>query len=354
MALRSYHLDFVVLGLGLCWLVGAPNAVAQVDPASGIDFVTVRAPGNAPWPGGGTPDTNGNRGRGRVDYDYRIGKYEVTTAQWVDFFNAAFDRPTTDRIPFLRPPTFWGASTDTPTTPGGQRWKATPGTEMLPVGNISWRMAAIYCNWLTNGKSLQRGAFLTGAYEVSTFGYAGISFTDQRVRSTGATYFLPTVDEWIKAAHYDPNKFGQDQGGWWLYPHKSDSPIIPGPPPSQGGTGQSNSGDGIPNWLSIPLGAYTNVVSPWGLYDASGGSREWLETYIEDPFGSGLNARLLDGTSRFSGNTNGDSVWSSASEGPDVELFSYGFRIAAVVPTPATGTMIALAMGAFSRQRTRR
>lgn len=354
MALHSFHPVLVVLGLGLWSLTGAGPAHAQIDPQSGIDFVSVRAPGNAPWPGGGTPDTNGNRGRGRVDYDYRIGKYEVTTAQWVEFFNAAFDRPTNDRIPFLRPPTFWGASSTTPTTPGGMRWSAPPGSEMLPVGNISWRMAAIYCNWLTNGKSLQRGAFLTGAYEVSTFGYAGISFTDQRVRSPGATYFLPTVDEWIKAAHYDPNKLGDGQGGWWLYPNRADVPLIPGLPPSQGGTGQSNSGTMIPNWLSIPLGAYTDVVSPWGLYDVSGGSREWLETYVEDPFGSGLNARFLDGTARFSSGLALDSVWSSGSERPEVELFDYGFRIAAVVPSPSVGVGLFLAINVFTQRRSRR
>src|SRR5690242_16533343 len=79
--------------------LGAGVAGGQVDPNSGIDFVTIDHPGNAPWPGNGTlPDAA--VGRGGVDHAYKIGRYEVTTSQWADFFNAAFDRPASDRLPF--------------------------------------------------------------------------------------------------------------------------------------------------------------------------------------------------------------------------------------------------------------
>lgn len=93
MALRSFHPVLVVLGLGLWSLTGAGPAHAQIDPQSGIDFVTVRALGNAPWPGGGTPQTNGNIGRGSVGYEYRIGRTEVTRVHRVEFFNAALIVP---------------------------------------------------------------------------------------------------------------------------------------------------------------------------------------------------------------------------------------------------------------------
>ena len=141
-------------------LAFAAPALAQTDP-SGIDFVTVGNPGNAPWPGNGTV---GDRavGRGGVDYSYQIGKYEITTAQWVDFFNAAFDRPPSDWLPNLIPPTTWGAVPTTPNTPGGERWAVPAGNTMLPVGNISWRMAAMYCNWLCNNKGTQRSDFMNG------------------------------------------------------------------------------------------------------------------------------------------------------------------------------------------------
>src|SRR4051794_15127445 len=110
----------------------ASPALAQSD--HGISFATIGSPGNAPWPGNGTV---GDRavGRGGVDYSYRMSQFEITTAQFVDFFNAAYDRPQNDWLPNLTPPTFWGAAATTPHTPGGLRWTVPAGNEMLPVGN---------------------------------------------------------------------------------------------------------------------------------------------------------------------------------------------------------------------------
>ena len=94
-----------------------------------------------------------------------------------------------------------------------------PGNEMIPVGDISWRMAAIYANWLHNDKSTARSAFLNGAYDVSTFGYInGDVATDQAAHHPSARYWIPTLDEMIKASNYDPNKPNLDgtTGGYWL------------------------------------------------------------------------------------------------------------------------------------------
>lgn len=40
--------------MGLATLV--PLACADIDPLSGVDFVTITHAGNAPWMGDGTPD----------------------------------------------------------------------------------------------------------------------------------------------------------------------------------------------------------------------------------------------------------------------------------------------------------
>lgn len=220
-----------------CLLV--QGASAQVDPFSGIDFVTVGNPGNPAWAGDGNP-VDQTIGRGSVDYTYRIGRFEVTTAQWCEFFNAAFDRPASERIPFLAAPTFWGAVGTTPNTPGGQRWRVPAGREMIPVGSISWRTAAIYCNWLCSGKSSARSAFLNGAYDVSTFGYSGVAFTDQHAHTPGSQFWIPTWDEWLKAAHWSPTNPNHD--GWYLYSTSSDTAPISGSP----GMGQCNTGPSRP------------------------------------------------------------------------------------------------------------
>jgi formylglycine-generating enzyme required for sulfatase activity len=321
-----------------------------VDPLSGIDFVTVGAVNNPAWPGDGTPGAL-TVGRGSVPYAYRIGRLEVTTAQWVEFFNAAFDRPAADRIPHLIPPDHWGAAPASPTTPGGQRWQVLPGRELAPVGSISWRMAAIYCNWLCNAKGSARSAFLSGAYDVSTFGFRpGTSyFTDQLTHAPGAAYWIPTWDEWLKAAHYDPNKNGSGQGGWWLYPTTSDTLPAYGPPgtTSNGRPAQANAGWDTQAYpgrspFDVSLGAYPAVASPWGLLDAAGGTREWTEGWAGL---GGPEFRYAEGSAwNDSGGAAAqtDIINLPGGDFPNISTYDYGFRIASAVPTPPASVMVFL------------
>lgn len=341
----------------------AQAAGARLTVDQGIEFVTIGSPNNPAYAGSGRPGDS-SLGRGSVGYEYRIGRMEVTTAQWAEFFNAAFDRPASDRLPHLIPPSLWGAQTATPTVPGGRRWTVAPGAENRFVGNISWRMAAMYCNWLHNDKSTDRSAFLSGAYDVSTFGFTGPfndTFTDQPVRSPGARFFVPTWDEWLKAAHYDPNK--PTDSGWWAFSTTSDTQPVYGPPGfTVGGLAtQANA-----NWddrqfpaasEAVPLGAYTTVQSPWGLLDVAGGTNEWTESVRT--LNDGTRLRRLDGSSFL-------NFWSAASPGPDwaglvgddypdMSLFNYGFRVAAVVPAPASGLLLGAGVLCLARRgRTRR
>jgi formylglycine-generating enzyme required for sulfatase activity len=356
-------------------------AWADVDPLSGIDFVRITHPGNAPWMG--TPPVqfppiqNQALGRGSVGYEYSIGRFEVTTSQWVQFFNAAYDRPAGEPgLPWLIPPTFWGAQGTTPinnSNPNARRWQVPAGNEMRPVGNISWRMAAMYCNFLHNGGAgaagpggvVPRDNFLNGAYDVSTFGNNGTGgFSDQATRSPDARYFIPSWDEWLKAAHYDPHKNGPDQGGWWAYPNSTDSRLISGPPgvlvstneigppvPDPSGVlGQSNNGweaqhfPGLSPFTTL-LGAYTDVQSPWGLFDVSGATTEWTEE-IRFVAGGGMG-RAYDGSYWNNlGSGVGDPVWLRVGETePWISDYSHGLRIASIVPGPSPLLVMVLSSG---------
>ena len=92
-----------LLGGGPAWLPSiplSPAAVAngaQVSYSAGMEFVTVSNYGNGPnpaFPGVNPPEfSDDSRGRGSVSEDFRISRFEVPTAIWVQFFNAAFDRP---------------------------------------------------------------------------------------------------------------------------------------------------------------------------------------------------------------------------------------------------------------------
>ncbi len=327
---------------------------AAITQQHGIEFVTVGAAGNAPYLGG--PPDESAFGRGRVDYQYRIGRFEVTSAQWVEFFNAAYDRPQAEWLPHLIPPDSgsWGGRLTTPNTPGGLRWTTTPATAMVPTGDISWRMAAMYANWLHNDKSTDRGAFLSGAYDVSTFGYFGNIFTDQFERSPGARFFVPTLDEWLKAAHFDPNRFGQGQEGWWEYSITRDTRPLYGPPSIP--TAEANAGFDA-GAFSIALGAYPTVQSPWGLLDTAGGTMEWQESVLTI---QGRHTRFVDGTfrGRFGvagtfGVGTADLAFAIGDDFPSIALRDYGFRIAASVPSPTTILPLVLAGSVASLRRRR-
>lgn len=145
-------------------------------PAYDFDWAVVDRPFNQAFPG---PDPFGQViGRGRVDYVYRISKLEITTRQWMEFANTFSAQPSLPHD--FAYPSYWGAETvGSVTLPNGTRrfiygLKQVPGvadTGMAPVAGISWREAAMYCNWLHNNKSSDLSAIMSGAYDVSTLGH---------------------------------------------------------------------------------------------------------------------------------------------------------------------------------------
>jgi len=130
-------------------------ALAAGTTALAVDIETVPV-GNP----GNTDDTHGD-GYGGVDYEYNIGKYEVTAGQYTEFLNAV-------------------AATDTYGLYTSSMWSSTEGCKIWrtglagsytygvadnradrPVNYISWGDAARFCNWLHNGQP-------TGAQDLTT------------------------------------------------------------------------------------------------------------------------------------------------------------------------------------------
>jgi formylglycine-generating enzyme required for sulfatase activity len=253
----------------------------------------------------------------------------------------------------------WGAVLDTSYLGPGTRYKlnpAAPNAAARPVFGINWRDCARFVNWLNNDKSSSPDALTHGAYDTSTFTFNehNNTFNDQLYHDPDAKYWIPTLDEWLKAAHYDPDKYGQGQEGWWEYSTMSDTPPIPGPP----GVGQTSAGDpqgpGEPSPFGYPLGAYPDTVSPWGLLDTSGGASEWLE----EPFSPGiLRIRGMDGAragSSYAEMFVFDSAGTIDGLFPTSGATLGGLRIASAVPAPSSATGVALGIFAMSIKRRRR
>lgn len=330
-------------------------SAAGAQPSYDFDFATVGAVNNAAFTATNPPNPL-VVGRGSVAYEYRISKLETTTGQWLEFVNtfANVAEPNPHWDPYG--PSFWGAFDDLSFPGPGTRYglRGVANAAQLPVAGISWRMSALYCNWLHNGKQATTESLLTGAYDTSTWGVMpgtnGRGITDAPTHLPGALFWIPTLDEQLKAMHYDPDRYGDGQGGWWLSKNMSDEAGTPGLP----GVGTTSAGVFLPDmpfgeW-DIPLGAYTDSVSPWGLWDTSGGAEEWLEEIAYAPYPT---ERRFGGT--YAGGEGGeflDSVygtgWISARPSNSGLV---GLRIASVPSCGAIGFVIACGAVGVRRRR---
>lgn len=336
------------LALLIGFAASGSSALAQPGP-DGFDWVTVGAVNNPAYNG---PDPDGRTaGRGSVSYEYKIGRTEVTTQQWMDFYNSARSRPDPLGLPIVTPFP-WGAEVDPNYTGPGThyRLKNIANAGMLPVGGVDWRTCAIFCNWIENGRVTARSAFTGGVYDTSTFTGGGGVWGDQPAHNPDAHYWIPTLDELIKAAYFDPNKNGPGQAGWWLYPTRSDTPPIYGPP----GSGEANAGFDLPGngQYMIPLGAYPQTLSPWGLLDTSGGTTEWTESILQvDNF---RQRRNQGGAWGLGGTIGTDVIYGVSADFPTDGATQEGFRLASAVPTPGSTLPLTAALVLVNMRRRRR
>jgi formylglycine-generating enzyme len=263
--------------------------VASADTIRGIemDFVTI---GNAE----NTADTTGY---GAVSYSYRIGKYEVTNAQWSAFTAAAGS-------PVGNPSTAYDASAQ---YTGAQQ----------PTDSVSWYEAAQFCNYLTSGdKSL-------GAYLLGTDGSIAVD-RDAAISSYGIAFVIPTENEWYKAAYYKPNG-----SGYSIYTNGTSTAPIAG----VGANYNYAIGD-------QPWNVGTGTMEQNGTFDMMGNVWEWNETLISAN-------RVMQG-----GSLSGADYWvfpPMTNDNPSSETTHCGFRIASV-PEPATLLLLGLG-GLILRRR---
>jgi len=105
-------------------------------------------------------------------------------------------------------------------SPGSYTYSPIAGREALPVVFVSFYDALRFANWLHNGQptgAQDNSTTEDGAYTITAQGISNNSIT----RNPGATIFLPSEDEWYKAAYY-----GALSASYFDYPAGSDTPTI--------------------------------------------------------------------------------------------------------------------------------
>jgi formylglycine-generating enzyme len=267
-----------------------------------IDFVTIGNPGNP-------PDANPNPA-GAVPNEYRIGKYEISE-QMIDKANAA------------------SALAGNPIN----ITKDTRGPD-YPATSVTWYEAAQFINWLNTsiGSSPAYKFDDGGNFQLWTPSDLGYD-SNNLYRNRLAHYFLPSINEWHKAAYYDPIA-----GVYYDYPTGSDS--IP--------DGINFVGDPIfdavfyDGGLNSDPNVITNVglLSPYGTAAQGGNVREWVESAFDRMNNSATEQRGTPGGS-WADSPNLLAAWNTGiGVNASADNSLVGFRISSIVPEPNTITLL--------------
>jgi formylglycine-generating enzyme required for sulfatase activity len=280
-----------------------------------IDFVTISG------------DTNPAGGYGIVNNDYRIGVHEITNDQW-DRFKAEL-----------------GVAVTGDPLQAYDEEAAYTGIN-VPANDVSWFEAAQFINWLNTSAGYQAAYKFTGTqgtsgYALATWSTAEAAGGTNLYRHKDAFYYLPTEDEWVKAAYWN----GTD-----LQTHATKA----------GDTFQQGDGVSGTGWNFWDAGYATDPPAPWdvgsgseelnGTFDMMGNVWEWMESPFSDSGYGIFSGRAVRGGSLHD---DGELLTSTTrtSDTPLNELYNLGFRVASGVPEPASFALLSMGGLVLIRRR---
>ncbi|MCU7820163.1 hypothetical protein [Kitasatospora sp. DSM 101779] len=331
---------------------------------------------------------------GGVGAPYEIGQLEVTVGQWVAFLNTADRRGRDPHGLYDRTesPSAWpkfGPISFSPTAADGHHYSvAYPEWADKPYGFADFLKAARFVNSLYNGRLISKQASTSGSYEYVTYQVELSPQTERGMydlarpdatRTHDSGFVVPSQDEWIKAAYYDPS--GGGTYSYWKYPTNpgvfgDGEASAPAPTVLDPATGDVTnaatqplasyhaSGLPAPSWCpgqvqpavcstvnpfgldpiayrAIYQGSLSTVgqartTSPWGTLDQGGNAVEWTDTITPPPAG-GDPARVWRREHGGVSNAPAYQMWPSAVglQPQDNAFFSHtypwlGFRVGVI------------------------
>ena len=287
-----------------------------------LDFVNIGNAGNADdaGAGGGSYSTP----YGGVSYGYRMGTYEISQ----------------DAI--------------TKATAGGlASVTAGPHTGNEPAAQMTWFEAAAFVNWLNDQRTPGLKAYnLTGVTSLTPWASvdAWQAGGENLFRHKDAYYFLPSEDEWYKAAYHQNTGVNAD---YWDYATGSNT--IPTQALTDGTTPFTAIFDGVeagtpadPADVNLAGG-----LSAYGTMGQNGNVYEWAESAYDRINNSSSEDREVRGGNWL----NSESILRSSNRGslaPSTSgNFGVGFRVASVPEPTSTVLMCSAGLLAIARRRRR-
>lgn len=252
-------------------------------------------------------EPNPSAGYGVVNYNYRMGVSEVTNAQM-----AAVEAALGLAL-------------------GSSHW---PGDD-IPVNNRHWFHAAHFVNWLNTSQGHQPAYKFEGAafrLWSPEEAWGGTNL----YRHKDAHYFLPTEDEWVKAAYWN---------GTNLQTYATLGDVMPG------ADVDSRYGQSEPYGGPWTVGSGTVEFN--GTYNMMGNVDEWVESPYYSGQYSGSMGYSYPPNSNIRGLRGGGYQDSSLrlrstsryGRWPNTQLGFIGFRVASVPEPGSTTMLLAGAMG---------
>ena len=313
--------------------LAAPSHAGVVTFGSGANafdmtFVKIGNPGNA-------PDTTGKpSSAGSVGYEYAIGMFEVSEGMITKFNDSQSLKITQSNRGVNKPATF-----------------------------VSWNEAARFVNWLNTEKGFAPAYKFTTAgvndnIALWTSGETLDYDSANQFRSKRAKYFLPSMNEWYKAAFYNPS-----QGVYYDFANgKNTAPTAVA----------SGTTDDTAVWQRTIGQGPADVnqaggLSPYGVMGLGGNAWEWEESTTDVLNNNGSANRGVRGGSWITTSLQVNDLSSSNRLehptapwlNPSVSDDDIGFRVAsldqeAIVPEPSMmliGTLFGLGGLVAKRRR---
>ncbi len=296
------------------------------------------------------PQTSGSpacQSVGGVKDPYEISELEVTVQDWVAFLNTVDPDGTNRQNLYSRTESSaawpkYGQINNSRSAGKGRHYSvAYPEWADKPYGFANFLRAARFVNSLYNGRLLSKSASSSGGVALVVYKVRLSTKTARGMynlpgsKLNGATrahkrgFVIPSQDEWIKAAYYDPT--GGGTYSYWKYPTNAgvfgdDVATAPGSTTLDPATGDVTnaatqpvatyhaSGVPAPTWCPAAVQPQSNCSSvnpfgidpttyaeafqgslgtvgqaqtrsPWGTLDQGGNAVEWTDTITPPPTG---------------------------------------------------------------------